>query len=117
MIIMIMIIIIIVNNCLYMRAALQGFSGPEGTKRATSVNVQLLGLRTDLRTGSISPDTVNFPSELCRRSGCVFKEVSRWVPPDSVCVLHCNAFSGRSHCLVGKTMQQMLQKPVPEKCI
>ena len=40
---------------------------PEGTKRATPVNVQLLRLRKDLRTGSISRDIVNFPSELCRR--------------------------------------------------
>ena len=40
---------------------------PEGTKRATSVNVQLPCLQKDLRTGSISRDIVNFPSELCRR--------------------------------------------------
>ena len=33
---------------------------PEGTKRATSVNVQLPCLQKDLRTGSISRD-VNFP--------------------------------------------------------
>ena len=33
---------------------------PEGTKRATSVNVQLPCLRKDLRTGSISRDT-EFP--------------------------------------------------------
>ena len=33
---------------------------PEGTKRATSVNVQLLRLQKDLRTGSISRDIVNF---------------------------------------------------------
>ena len=35
-----------------------GFSAPEGTKRATSVNVQLLRLQKDLRTGSISRDIV-----------------------------------------------------------
>ena len=43
-------------------------------KRAT------LGLQTDLRTGSISRDIVNFPSELCsRKSGT---EVTCLVPPD-----------------------------------
>ena len=42
--------VMIINNCLYMRAALQGFSGPEGTKRATSVNVQLPRLQKDLCT-------------------------------------------------------------------
>ena len=40
---------------------------PEGTKRATSVNVRLLRLRKDLRTGSLSQDVANFPSELCKR--------------------------------------------------
>ena len=40
---------------------------PEGAKRATSVNVKLRCLQKDLRTGSISRDIVNFPSELCRR--------------------------------------------------
>ena len=40
--------------------------GPEGTKRATSVIVQLPCLQKDLRTGSISRDIVNSPSELCR---------------------------------------------------
>ena len=39
---------------------------PEGTKRATSVNVQLRCLQKDLRAGSISRDIVNFPSELHR---------------------------------------------------
>ena len=35
---------------------------PEGTKRATSVDVQLLRLQTDLRMGSISRDiSRNFP--------------------------------------------------------
>ena len=43
---------------------------PEGTKRATSVNVQLPCLQKDLRTGSISRDIVSFPSELCRRRRC-----------------------------------------------
>ena len=37
------------------------------TNRATSVNVQPPRLRKDLRTGSISRDVANFPSELCRR--------------------------------------------------
>ena len=55
---------------------------PEGTKRATSVNVQLPCLRKDLRAGSISRDVVNFPSELCRRRGGTFAEVARLVPPD-----------------------------------
>ena len=45
---------------------------PEGAKRATSVNVQILRLRKDLRTGPISRDTVNFPSELCRRRSGMF---------------------------------------------
>ena len=36
----------------------------EGTNRATSANVQLPCLQKDLRTGSISRDIVNFPSEL-----------------------------------------------------
>ena len=47
----------------------------EGTKRATSVNAQLLLLRRDLRRGSISRDVVNFPSELCSRRSGVFTEV------------------------------------------
>ena len=55
---------------------------PEGTKRATSISVQLLRLRKNLRTGSISRDIVNFPSELCRRRSCMFTEVARLVPPD-----------------------------------
>ena len=42
----------------------------EGTKRATSLNVQLLRLQKDLRTGSISRDVVNFPSETL--------QVQRW---------------------------------------
>ena len=45
---------------------------PEGTKRATFVNVQLLRLGRDLRTGSISRDIVNFPSELCKQKWCVY---------------------------------------------
>ena len=43
------------------------FTKSEGTKRATSVNVQLLRLQKDLHKCSISRDIVNFPSELCRR--------------------------------------------------
>ena len=54
----------------------------EGTKRATSVNVQLPCLQKDLRTGSIWQDVLNFPSELCRRRSGVFAEVARLVPPD-----------------------------------
>ena len=47
---------------------------PEGTKRATSVNVQLLRLRKHLLMGSISGDIVSFPSELGRRrSGNVYR--------------------------------------------
>ena len=34
---------------------------PEGTKRATSVNVQLLCLQKDLPTGSILQDICEFP--------------------------------------------------------
>ena len=56
---------------------------PEGTKRATSVNVQLLRLQKDLRTGSISRDIVNFPSKLCRHRSDMFTEVARLVPPDA----------------------------------
>ena len=41
------------------------FRNPEGTRRATSVNVQLLRLHEDLRMGSISRDILTFPS--CRR--------------------------------------------------
>ena len=54
---------------------------PEGTKRATSVNVQLPCLQKDLRTGSISRDILNFPSELCSCRSGVFTEVARSVPP------------------------------------
>ena len=57
---------------------------PEGTKCATSVNVQLPCLRKDLRTGSISRDIVNFPSELCRRRSGIFTEVARLVPPGTI---------------------------------
>ena len=46
------------------------------------VKVQLLRLRRDLRTGSISRDIVNSPSELCRRRSCMITEVARLVPPD-----------------------------------
>ena len=45
-------------------------------KRATSAPAE------DLRTGSISRDVVNFPSELGRRRSGVFTEVARWVPPE-----------------------------------
>ena len=55
---------------------------PEGSKPATSVNVQLLRLRKDLHMGSISRDIVNFPSELCRCRSGMFTEVARLVPPD-----------------------------------
>ena len=54
---------------------------PEGTKRATSVNVRLPRLQKDLRTGSMSRDIVNFPSELCRRRSGMFTEVACLVPP------------------------------------
>ena len=54
---------------------------PEGTKRATSISVQLLRLRKNLRTGSISRDIVNFPSELCRRRSGIFTEAARLLPP------------------------------------
>ena len=46
--------------------------GPEGTNRATSVNVRLPRPRKGLRTGSISRDIVNFPSELCRHGSGMF---------------------------------------------
>ena len=54
---------------------------PEGTKCATSVNVQLPCLQKNLRTGSISRDIVNFPNLRRHRSG-MFTEVARLVPPD-----------------------------------
>ena len=54
----------------------------EGTRRATSVNTQLLHLQKDPHTGSISRD-VNFSPELCRCRSCVFTEVARLVPPES----------------------------------
>ena len=54
---------------------------PEGTEHATRINVQLPCLQKDLRTGSISRDIVNLPSELCRRRSGVFTEVARLVPP------------------------------------
>ena len=56
-----------------------GFVGSscEFRKCATSVNVRLLRLQKDLRTGSISRDVVIFTSELCmHRSGAV-AEVAR----------------------------------------
>ena len=62
------------------RAAARCVLQPEGTKRATSVNIQLPCLQKDLRTGSISRDTVNFPSELCRLRG-MFTEFARLVTP------------------------------------
>ena len=42
----------------------------------------IICLQKDLRTGSISRDIVNFPSELCRRRSGVFTEVSLLVLPD-----------------------------------
>ena len=54
---------------------------PEGTRRATSVNVRLPCLQKDLRTGSVSRDTVNFPSELGGRRSDMFTEFARLVPP------------------------------------
>ena len=56
---------------------------PEGAKRATSASVELPCLRKDLRTGSISRDIVNVPSELGRRRSGTFAEVARLVPPDA----------------------------------
>ena len=55
--------------------------------RATSVNVQLPCLRKDLRTGSISRDIVNFPSEPCRRKSGTFTELARLVPPDDIDII------------------------------
>ena len=52
-------------------------TSPESAKRATSVNVQLLRLQTDLRAGSISRDVVNFPSELLRRRSGMYEEFTR----------------------------------------
>ena len=51
---------------------------PKGTKLASSLNVQLPCLQKDPRTGSISWDIVNFPSELCRRRSGMFAEVARF---------------------------------------
>ena len=62
-----------------------GHVGPEGTKRATSVNVQPPCLQKDLHTGSISRDIVNFPCELCRRRSGMFAEVARLAPPGWLC--------------------------------
>ena len=55
---------------------------PEGTKRATSVNVQLPCLQKDLRAGSILRDILNFSSQLCRRRSGIFTPVARLVPPE-----------------------------------
>ena len=55
---------------------------PDGTKRATSVNVQPLRMQKDLRTGSISRDIVNFPSELRSSRSVTLTEVARLVPPE-----------------------------------
>ena len=49
---------------------------PEGTKRATSVNMQLCRLQKDLRY------IVNLPSELRSRRGGIFTEVAHLVPPE-----------------------------------
>ena len=56
---------------------------PEGTKRATAVKMRFLRLQKDLRTGSISRDSVNFPSELCRRRSGTSTQVARLVPPET----------------------------------
>ena len=61
---------------------------PEGTKRATSVNVELPCLRKDLCAGSISRDVVSFPSELCRRRSGTFAEVARLLRPHLLCPYH-----------------------------
>ena len=53
---------------------------PEGTKRATSVNMHLLRLQKGLRTGSILRD-VSFPSGRCSRRSGMFTEVALLVPP------------------------------------
>ena len=55
---------------------------PEGTERATSVNVRLPRPRRDPLAVSISRDIVNFPSELCRRRSGMFAEIARLLPPD-----------------------------------
>ena len=54
---------------------------PEGTKRATSLNVQLLCLRKDLHTVSIPRDIANDPSELCGRRSGMFTVVTLLVQP------------------------------------
>ena len=55
----------------------------QARQSATSVKVQLPCLQKDLRTGSISRDIVNFPSELCRRRSGLFAEVAHLlVPPE-----------------------------------
>ena len=63
--------------------------GPQGTKRATSVNVQLPCLQEDLRTRSISRGMVDIPSELCRHRSGTCTEVARLVPPDSISEAAC----------------------------
>ena len=66
----------------------------EGTKGATSVNVQLLRLRKDLCMGSISQDIVNLHSELCSRRSGVFVESVRLMPPDiASCYVTCACMS------------------------
>ena len=70
---------------------------PEGTKRVTSVNVQLPCLQKDLRTGSISRDIVNFPSELCMRRGRIFTDVARLVPPGHTNISGPNRGIGRTY--------------------
>ena len=70
---------------------------PECTKRATSVNVQLPCLQEDLRTGSISRDTVNFPAELCRRRSGTFTEAALVVPPESLPRLRSASGLGTRH--------------------
>ena len=70
-----------------------GLQGPEGAKNVSLFrkHLQLLRPRKDLRTGSISRDFVNFPSELCGRRSCTFMEVARLAPPElwHPCPLSC----------------------------
>ena len=60
---------------------------PEGTKRATPINVQRLRLQQDLPTGSLSRDIVNFPSEFCSRRSGMLPAVARLVPPDCLRII------------------------------
>ena len=71
------------QSCWQMRAHIV-LQSPAGTKRATSVNVQLPRLQRHLCTGSISRDIVHVPSELCRRRSGTFTDVARLVPPEKL---------------------------------